>query len=179
MLALDGPARAWEPQTAAACACLTAGRLVRGRTAPPAASRRDLALGHPDHHRDHPPASPRPRLTSTKPLSRPGMTTPGPVEPVVGSGDGGIGCGYLSRRSSAQTLNGVGRSGIGQCLQTGFERPQIGFRSHGHSAALQALAVVLGDENSQGRVVALIGRDRWVLPRRSLPATAIFGLIPL
>jgi hypothetical protein len=41
-------------------------RLPRPRRAPPAAAhRRDLALSHPAHHRDHPPARLRTRLTST------------------------------------------------------------------------------------------------------------------
>jgi hypothetical protein len=68
MLALDGPARRWEPK--------------RLRRPPPAAAhRRDLALGHPDHHRDHPPASPRTRLTSTQPPLRQKDKPKGPWNP--------------------------------------------------------------------------------------------------
>ena len=81
MLALDGPARGLGTQTPAAAAVLR--RRAPGPRRPPAtaAPRRDLALGHPAHRRDHPPASIRARLTSTQPPLRPGRTSPGPVEP--------------------------------------------------------------------------------------------------
>ncbi len=61
MLAVDGPARAWEPKRLGLRLFTAAGRLARR---PPAAPRRDLALGHPADRRDHPPAVPCPRLTS-------------------------------------------------------------------------------------------------------------------
>src|SRR5689334_21000669 len=77
MLALNGPARAWEPKRLRLRLFAAAGRLARGgrrlRPPPAAAPRRDLALGHPTHRRDHPPAGPRPPLTSqTHPLPRKG-----------------------------------------------------------------------------------------------------------
>ena len=65
MLALDSPARAREPKRLRLRLFSATGRMVRGAPAA-AAHRRHLALGHPDHHRDHPPASLRPRLTPTK-----------------------------------------------------------------------------------------------------------------
>ncbi len=56
MLALDGPDQACEPKRLR-LRLFSAGRPHRARRAPPAAApRRDLALGHPDHRRDHPPA---------------------------------------------------------------------------------------------------------------------------
>ena len=80
MLALDGPARAWEPKRlrllSAARRIVRGGRRLRVRIAA------TLALGHPDHHRDHPPASPRARLTSAKPPLRPGRTTEGQWNPA-------------------------------------------------------------------------------------------------
>jgi hypothetical protein len=60
MLALDGPARAWETQTAAAAAVLRHRPPGPRRPPPAAAPRRHLALGHPAHRRDHPPAGLRP-----------------------------------------------------------------------------------------------------------------------
>ena len=81
MLALDRPRPPLGTQTAAAAAVLRR-RAPRPRRPPPAAApRRDLALGHPDHRRDHPPAGPRPRLTSrNRPCDQEGQP-PGPVEP--------------------------------------------------------------------------------------------------
>ena len=64
ILALDGPARAWEPERLRLRLFATAGRLVRGGRAPAAAPVRDLALGAPAHRSDHPPAGLRPQLTS-------------------------------------------------------------------------------------------------------------------
>jgi hypothetical protein len=84
---LDGDARPRRPrprlgtQTAAAAPVL--GRRTAGPRRPPpaAAPRRDLALGHPAHRRDHPAAGPRPRLTSrNRPCDQKGQP-PGPVEP--------------------------------------------------------------------------------------------------
>ena len=65
----------------AAPADLRRRRAHRPRRPPPAAPpRRPLALGQRDHHRDHPPAGPRPRLTSqNRPDNQEG--TRGPVEP--------------------------------------------------------------------------------------------------
>ena len=64
MLALTGPARRWEPKRLR-LRHLHLRRAHRPRRPPPAAPpRRQLALGQPDHHRDHPPAGPRTRLTS-------------------------------------------------------------------------------------------------------------------
>ena len=81
MLALDGPARAWEPKRLRLRLFSAAGRLVRGGRRAAAAPRRDLALGRPAHRRDHPPAGLRPRLTSrNRPYDQEGQT-PGPVEP--------------------------------------------------------------------------------------------------
>ncbi len=62
MLALDGPARAWEPQTPAAAPVLFLCRRAPRPRRPPAtaAHRRQLPLGHPAHRGDHPAASPRP-----------------------------------------------------------------------------------------------------------------------
>ena len=76
MLALDGPARRWEPKRLRLRLFTCAGRIVRG-------GRRlqlRLAASWPwasrDHHRDHPPAGPRTRLTSQNPSLRPGRTDP-------------------------------------------------------------------------------------------------------
>ena len=74
MLALDGPARAWEPKPLRLRLFTTAGRIVRGRRR----LRRDLAMGHPDHHRDHPPAEPGTWLTSR---NRPGHQESRPAGP--------------------------------------------------------------------------------------------------
>ena len=82
MLALTGAARRWEPETTAA-ADLLLRRAHRPRRPPPAAPpRRQLALGQPDHRRDHPPPGPRTRLTSPKPSQRPGRTPAGSWNPA-------------------------------------------------------------------------------------------------
>jgi len=52
-----------------------------GTQAAAAAPRCDLALDHPDHRRDHPPAGPRTRLTTTTTLLRQKGQTRGPMEP--------------------------------------------------------------------------------------------------
>jgi hypothetical protein len=81
MLALDGPARAWEPKRLRLRLFAAAGRLVRGGPPAAAAPGRDLALGRPAHRRDHPAAGLRPRLTSrNRPYDQEGGI-PGPVEP--------------------------------------------------------------------------------------------------
>ena len=83
MLALDGPARAWEPKRLRLRLFTAAGHISRRRRPPPAAApRRDLALDHPDHHRDHPPASLRPRLTSPNRPSHPERKPAGPWNPA-------------------------------------------------------------------------------------------------
>jgi hypothetical protein len=64
MLALDGPARAWEPKRLRLRLFSAAGRIVAGCRRRRLRLAHDLALGHPDHHRDQPPANPRTRLTS-------------------------------------------------------------------------------------------------------------------
>jgi hypothetical protein len=81
MLALDGPARAWEPKRLRPRLFSAAGRLIRGGRADADVTRCQLALGHPDHRRDHPPARPRARLTSTTTPRRQKGQTQGPVEP--------------------------------------------------------------------------------------------------
>ncbi len=64
MLALTGPARRWEPKRLRLRIFTCAGRIVRGGRR----LRLRLAASWPwagaDHHRDHPPAGPRTRLTS-------------------------------------------------------------------------------------------------------------------
>ena len=64
MLALAGPARRWEPKRLRLRLFAAAGRLVRGGRRLRLRLAATLALGHPDHRRDHPPAGPRTRLTS-------------------------------------------------------------------------------------------------------------------
>ena len=67
----------------AAAAALHLRRAPRPRQPPPEAPpRRQLALGRPDHHRDHPPPGPRTRLTSrTHPCDQEGHTA-GPWNPA-------------------------------------------------------------------------------------------------
>jgi hypothetical protein len=76
MLALDGPARAWEPKRLRLGLFTTAGHWP-----PPAAAPfRHLALVRPAHRGDHPPARLRPRLTTpSRPYDQKGQTS-GPVE---------------------------------------------------------------------------------------------------
>ena len=81
MLALDGPARAWEPKRLRLRLFTAAGRLARGAAAA-AAARRHLALGHPDHHRHHPPAGPGTRLTSQNRPDCEGRRPAGPWNPA-------------------------------------------------------------------------------------------------
>lgn len=74
MLALDGPARRWEPDgSGSACSPSQA----RPRRPPPAAPpRRTMALEPAHHHRDQPPPEPSPRLTSrTRPDDQEGQET--------------------------------------------------------------------------------------------------------
>src|ERR1019366_2165901 len=66
------PAQPGLGPQATAAAPVHRGRAPAPRRPPPAAAaRRDLALGHPDHRRDHPPSRPRPRLTKpNRPCAR-------------------------------------------------------------------------------------------------------------
>ena len=81
MLALTGTARRWEPKRLRLRLFSAAGRLARGGRRPPAPPRRTMALGPPDHHRSHPPASHPVRLTiRNDPCDTEGATL-GPVEP--------------------------------------------------------------------------------------------------
>ena len=64
MLALDGPARAWEPKRLRLRLVLRRRASGARRPPPAAAPGRDLALGAPAHRGHHPPAGLRPRLTS-------------------------------------------------------------------------------------------------------------------
>ena len=79
MLALDVPARAWDPERLRlrAAAAPAARRCSARRLA--AAPGRDAALGPQLSRGHHPPAGLRPRLTSPRPPLRPERTTPGPV----------------------------------------------------------------------------------------------------
>ena len=81
MLALDGPARAWEPKRLRLRLFTAAGRIVRGGRLAAVAPRPDLALGQPGHRRDHPPASLRSRLTSPNRPSHPERRPKGPWNP--------------------------------------------------------------------------------------------------
>ena len=81
MLALDGPARAWEPKRLRLRLFSAAGRLVRGGRRLRLRLAATWPWASPDHHRDHPPAGPRPRLTSpNRPYDQEGQPR-GPVEP--------------------------------------------------------------------------------------------------
>src|SRR5258708_19430136 len=68
---LDGDARPGRPgpglgtQTAAAAPVLHRRAPGPRRSAPPAASRRDLPLSHPDHHPHPPPTTPPPTPPTT------------------------------------------------------------------------------------------------------------------
>ena len=81
MLALNGPARAWEPN-ACGCACSPQPDAWPAAAAGRAAARRHLALGHPDHHRHHPPAGPGTRLTSQNRPDCEGRRSAGPWNPA-------------------------------------------------------------------------------------------------
>ena len=67
MLALTGTARRWEPKRLRLRLFSVAGRLVHGGRRLRLRLAAQLALGHPDHRRNHPTASPRTRLTSRNP----------------------------------------------------------------------------------------------------------------
>jgi hypothetical protein len=67
MLALDGTAAGNRNDSTRACS-------PSPTASSAAAPRTELAMGHGDHHLDHPPAGPLVRLTSKL---RPGMSTPG------------------------------------------------------------------------------------------------------
>jgi hypothetical protein len=75
LLALDGPARAWEPKRLRLRLFYAAGAHRPRRAPAAAADRRDPALGRPAHRRDHLPAGRRARLTSVNPSRPPGRTT--------------------------------------------------------------------------------------------------------
>ena len=75
MLALDGPARSWEPKRLRLRLFSAAGRLVRGGRRLRLRIAADLALGHPDHRRDHPACRPSRPADQPQPPLRPERTT--------------------------------------------------------------------------------------------------------
>ena len=82
MLALTGPARRWEPKTAAAAPLLRR-RAPRPRRPPPAAAPgRHAGRGPPDHRRDHPPRTPSHPADQPELSLRPGRTPQGPWNPA-------------------------------------------------------------------------------------------------
>jgi hypothetical protein len=64
MLALAGAARRWEPKRLRLRLFSAAVRIVRGGLPPETPPRPALALGTPDHCRNHPHAGPGARLNS-------------------------------------------------------------------------------------------------------------------